>query len=60
MVQMIVAILGNEVGFVAILWSAEVDSRALGMVVQQTYDMLSLEWKGYGADPGNLCKVGQA
>jgi len=29
------------------------------MVVQQTHDMLSLEWKGYETDPGNLCKVGR-
>jgi len=58
MVWMIVAILGREVGF-EITWH-EVDSRAVGIVVQQTNDMLGLEeWKGYAADPGNLCKVGQ-
>ena len=50
--------LGSEVGF-ALLQREEVNSRMVGIVVQQANDMLGLERKGYGADPGNLCKVGR-
>ena len=50
--------LKSEVGF-APLRREGVNSRTVGIVVQQVNDMLGLEWKGYGVDPGNLCKVGR-
>jgi len=49
----------REVGFAVVPWPVEVGSRMVGFVVQEVNDMLGLEWKGYGADPGNLCKVGR-